>query len=47
MIDTIKSFFDEYFTIGTNNWPTTVKVSIMIGFIIGILWGAIILLKIL
>lgn len=47
MIDTMKSFFDKYFSIGANNWAITVKISIMIVFFIGIFWGAIILLKIL
>lgn len=35
----------EHFTIGTQKWTLTVKYCILLGFIIGLVGGAILLLR--
>ena len=40
-------FVKEYLTVGENKWPQTVKVSMKIGFFIGLFAGLVILMRIL
>lgn len=36
-------FFEKYFTINTNEWTTTVRYSLKIGFYVGIVLGFVLL----
>ncbi len=38
----MKKIFGNYFTINRNNWSTTVKSSVKIGFVFGLIAGIII-----
>ncbi|SDB84058.1 hypothetical protein SAMN05421734_101380 [Pelagirhabdus alkalitolerans] len=40
-------FMEQYFTINSNRWSTTVKYSLTIGFIVGLFMGMVTLLSIL
>lgn len=43
----MRIFLERYFTINANDWTTTVRYCLKIGFYLGVLVGAVILLELL
>lgn len=38
-------FFKKYFTISSQEWATTVRICLIIGFVVGLFIGLVVLLK--